>query len=176
MKSAGWKDIAELAGIAAIVASLIFVGLQMRQDQEIAITDTFASTIESVGTLASLIGENPEIWKNGLDGEELSFADELKFLAMVETVETHFFNLFLRFNRLEIADPATVARDYAYAIYIHPGLHKAYQESKKHNEAEADAWNTSAVNGPLVQSVDSLLDEIDKSAPSIPSNKDYIFW
>ena len=37
MKSTGWKDIAELFGIAAIVASLIFVGLQMKQFQEIAI-------------------------------------------------------------------------------------------------------------------------------------------
>ncbi len=32
-----WKDIAELIGIAAIVASLIFVGLQMQQSQEIAV-------------------------------------------------------------------------------------------------------------------------------------------
>ena len=31
-----WKQTAELVGIAAIVASLIFVGLEMRQDQNIA--------------------------------------------------------------------------------------------------------------------------------------------
>ena len=41
MKNTNWKDIAELLGIAAIVASLIFVGLQMRQDQEIAIAAHF---------------------------------------------------------------------------------------------------------------------------------------
>ena len=37
MPSRNWKDIAELIGIGAIVASLIFVGLQMQQSQEIAI-------------------------------------------------------------------------------------------------------------------------------------------
>ena len=37
LKSTNWKDIVELVGIAAIVASLIFVGLQMQQSQEIAI-------------------------------------------------------------------------------------------------------------------------------------------
>jgi len=37
MPSTNWKDIAELIGIGAIVASLIFVGLQMQQSQEIAI-------------------------------------------------------------------------------------------------------------------------------------------
>ena len=39
MRKADWKSIAELIGIAAIVASLLFVGLQMRQSQEIAIAE-----------------------------------------------------------------------------------------------------------------------------------------
>ena len=33
MKDTNWKDIAELIGIAAIVASLVFVGMQMQQDR-----------------------------------------------------------------------------------------------------------------------------------------------
>ena len=37
MKISDWKDTAELIGIAAIVASLIFVGLQMKQSQDIAV-------------------------------------------------------------------------------------------------------------------------------------------
>ncbi len=37
LKAANWKTIAELVGMATIVASLIFVGLQMKQAQEIAI-------------------------------------------------------------------------------------------------------------------------------------------
>jgi hypothetical protein len=37
LKAENWKTIAEFVGIAAIVASLIFVGLQMKQAQEIAI-------------------------------------------------------------------------------------------------------------------------------------------
>ena len=129
----------------------------MRQDQEIAITDTFASTIESVGILASLIGENPEIWKNGLDGEELSFADELKFLAMVETVETHFFNLFLRFNRLEIADPATVGARLCVCD-LHSsgpsqsvsGVKKAQRGGSRRLEYFGLQWTISAVGGLIV--------------------------
>ena len=37
LKFTNWKDIAELTGIVAIVASLLFVGLQLKQSQEIAI-------------------------------------------------------------------------------------------------------------------------------------------
>ena len=36
MKVIGWRPIAELVGIASIVASLIFVGLQLKQSQEVA--------------------------------------------------------------------------------------------------------------------------------------------
>lgn len=37
MTQTSWKDVAELTGIAAIVASLVFVGLEMRQSQDIAV-------------------------------------------------------------------------------------------------------------------------------------------
>jgi hypothetical protein len=37
MKTMNWKDVVEFIGITAIVASLIFVGLQMKQSQEIAV-------------------------------------------------------------------------------------------------------------------------------------------
>jgi len=41
LKAANWKTIAEFVGMAAIVASLIFVGLQMKQAQEIAIATQY---------------------------------------------------------------------------------------------------------------------------------------
>ncbi len=37
MNTTNWKGTAELIGFTAIVASLIFVGLQLKQSQEIAI-------------------------------------------------------------------------------------------------------------------------------------------
>jgi len=37
MPSRNWKDIAGMLGIGAIVASLIFVGLQLQQSREIAV-------------------------------------------------------------------------------------------------------------------------------------------
>lgn len=41
MKISDWKESAELVGITAIVASLVFVGLQLRQTQEIAIAGQY---------------------------------------------------------------------------------------------------------------------------------------
>ena len=41
MPERNWKDFAELVGMAAIVASLIFVGYQLKQDRDIAIAEAF---------------------------------------------------------------------------------------------------------------------------------------
>ena len=55
MKKKDWKDIAELIGIAAIVASLIFVGLQMKQTQEIALADAYQARADtSIGIFQSV--------------------------------------------------------------------------------------------------------------------------
>jgi len=48
VKETGWKDIAELIGIVAIVASLIFVGLQLKQSQEIAISSQYQARLDSI--------------------------------------------------------------------------------------------------------------------------------
>jgi len=59
MKKTDWKDTAELIGIAAIVASLVFVGMQMKQSQDIALSQASqARTAISIETLLSTT-ENP---------------------------------------------------------------------------------------------------------------------
>ena len=51
MTNTNWKDVAELVGIAAIVASLVFVGLQMRQDHVFARSELGAGSFESLAAL-----------------------------------------------------------------------------------------------------------------------------
>jgi len=41
MTNPTWKEIAEFVGIAAIVASLVFVGLELRQSRQIAVADIY---------------------------------------------------------------------------------------------------------------------------------------
>ena len=75
MNSTNWKDIAELVGIASIVASLVFVGMQMRQDQEIAIVETRGDATAAMIGMADSLKGNGEIWKIGLHGSPLTDAE-----------------------------------------------------------------------------------------------------
>ena len=56
MNRANWKDGAELIGIGAIVLSLIFVGFQLKQSQEIAIAAQYQARLDTqVGILAAYV-------------------------------------------------------------------------------------------------------------------------
>ncbi len=60
MKKKDWKDTAELIGIAAIVASLIFVGLELRQSQEIALSEAYQARASIEVANASAMASIPE--------------------------------------------------------------------------------------------------------------------
>ena len=74
MRATNWKDYAELVGIAAIVASLIFVGLEMRQTRSIALAATYQTRADSEMFLMSYI-QQPDIrrvWIKVTNDEVLS--------------------------------------------------------------------------------------------------------
>jgi hypothetical protein len=83
MKSNNWKDFAELIGIAAIVASLMFVGLQMRQAEVIAKSDMAASYLANRIEMHAAINEHPDIWVRGNKGEELEEGEAAIFSRQV---------------------------------------------------------------------------------------------
>ena len=171
-----WKDIAELSGIVAIVASLIFVGLQLQQEQEIAIVDTYGALAESTANLADLAERNAEIWRKGLDGEELSSADKIKFLTLASAVEIHLSNVHIRWRRIGPGNPDQVARNYAYALYIYPGLRQARAENTR-LLPDPDLPSGVFYSSLLMQrAVDSFLEDFDEAATPIPAQKSYVFW
>jgi hypothetical protein len=47
MKQIDWKVISELLGMAAIISSLVFVGMELRQSQQIAIAGQYQQRAES---------------------------------------------------------------------------------------------------------------------------------
>ena len=90
-KSFDWKSIAEFVGIAAIVASLIFVGLQLRQDRQLALAENAADFDDTMIEYANVIRENREVWLRGLDGAELSPQDQVIFESLGFAVWQKFF-------------------------------------------------------------------------------------
>ena len=75
MKKTDWKDIAELVGIAAIVCSLIFVGFQLQQSEQIGISDAVANRNERQNANREQIMAYSDVWHRACLGEPLEPAE-----------------------------------------------------------------------------------------------------
>ncbi len=122
MRSASWKDIAELAGIAAIVASLIFVGVQVQLDREIAVAEgNLANAANSIeGNNAFL--EHSDVWVRGNSGEQLDEDEAVVFRYLVKNtydVARMEMTRLLRLGNDEIAQ--MVAADFSAFLFRNAG-------------------------------------------------------
>ena len=109
MNSTNWKDIAEFVGISGIVASLVFVGMELRQSHQIAIEaeyqeratsviDQYSAQIQS-DTALSVVGQPLYVAVRSVD-----FPDEYRRLYEGYTVEQLGFQQINTLNALTAFD------------------------------------------------------------------------
>jgi hypothetical protein len=60
MAQQNWKDIAEIVGIVAIIASLLFVGLQLKQSQDIALAASYQARTTTLAEAFSARAANTQ--------------------------------------------------------------------------------------------------------------------
>ena len=95
------KRTVELIGIVALVASLLFVGLQLQQSQAITrfegITDGATRNI----AYRTLIADNADVWSRGCLAEDLTLEDQVIFAKLHSS---YIDNAYAQWNRLRQAD------------------------------------------------------------------------
>lgn len=90
MKFKEWNEIAELVGIVAIVASLVFVGLQMRQDHVFARSELGAGSFESLASLRQEMtgSEFAAVYSKMLEQpEQLTTTEQLQVNAYLDAAK-----------------------------------------------------------------------------------------
>ncbi len=126
MPNTRWKDIAELIGIAAIVASLLFVGLQMQQDRNLTQAQILSDQDDTQIEWARLLQENFELWVSGMDGEELGKLELARFEVLAGAYFSKRSYLYQRILRLPTINPDAAAAVTANVIETYPGLKSAW--------------------------------------------------
>jgi hypothetical protein len=176
MDSAKLNDWMQVIGFFALVASLIFVGLQIRQDQEIAIVEAVSHRFENAEALTNLVSENSVIWTRGLDGEELSTEDFVIFSAITKVVEEHYRQTYIRFQRIGPFLPVVAARDYAYVLYHRPTLRRLFEARSAFTRSRDNAFGLDQRDRQFASSVDTMLEDLDsRGAPTTVKNL-YVVW
>jgi hypothetical protein len=123
-----WKSLAELLSVVAIVASLLFVALQMRQAQDIAYSELDVSLLSIQAESANLIATNSEIWVEGNAGGELTTAESVIFNEIIVLLNNRWFIEHRHAARLGRADIAEgILHDWSVFLYQNPGARRVWQ-------------------------------------------------
>jgi len=128
MKPVNWRALAEVVGIAAIVASLIFVGLQLRQSQDIALSELGASLHASRIELDNAISGHADIWARGNAGDELDRADTVVYRRLIHSTHWSYWQIWRQNFRFGQTTPNAIAvADFASFLYRNPGARQAWK-------------------------------------------------
>lgn len=157
MKGINWKSTVELVGAIAIVASLVFIGIELRQSQEIAKTEISMAALAAGVEINNYIGENADIWTRGSAGEDLSDTDQIVFDKMVGNLESFAFWSHTSFSRLDgglrAEDPI---HNFAFQLHTNPGAMSSYRTRRE------SMRRYSVLRSAPLQS-ESFLEKIDES-------------
>jgi hypothetical protein len=93
-------DIGEFIGAIAVVASLIYLGFQIRQNTKAVRRTAHISTVEAFNHLSTLIAQDPEVARisrtGALDIAELNDDERLRFERLMSILVTNLENLFFQ--------------------------------------------------------------------------------
>jgi len=127
MKKASWKDAVEIIGITAIVASLLFVGLQLKQEREIAIVELDMGALAGWSDAANLIATNSDLWVKGNAGEKLNAAEAATYFEIISLINTRKFGEYRANMELGRVDDARIIRqDWSGFLHQNPGARQVW--------------------------------------------------
>ena len=121
-----WRDIAEAIGVTAIVASLVFVGMQLRQDVRNATSDAVGDALEAQIEVAQLISSHSALIEKANLGEPISYAEELVLREIARVLFAQV--LFQIWQFAEIGDNYSSSPEQYLAAYLfqNPGMRVAF--------------------------------------------------
>ena len=117
----------ELAGIAAIVASLYFVAVQLKVSQDIAQSEVAAAHNAALVELNNGINDHAGIWAKGNAGRDLDETELVIFRGLLEGIEEYHRLEWRHEIRFDQGDSLTSETE-GFAIFLHnnPGARKIW--------------------------------------------------
>lgn len=170
------KDMAEAIGLVAIVASLVFVGLQLRQTQDIGLAEGYSMAISNWTEVASEITENVDIWRRGVAGQDLDENEATIFANLVTQVNHTSILGFLHSQQVAGMDQAKLfAQDFAGFLYRNPGARSIWERQEENLATFRKLLDSDYQDHPWTRTVRDYLAELDRQAPDIEDGI-YVDW
>jgi hypothetical protein len=129
MDRATLKNVAELVGIIAVLATLILIWAQLRQTQVIAVAELNVSLVQARVDMSGLMTEHSDVWLRGSVGDSLTAVERVTFEEIAATLDTRWFVEHRQMLRLgEVEQAEALLNDYSAYLHERPGLRQAWLE------------------------------------------------
>jgi len=165
MQSASLKEIVEIIGIAAIVGSLIYVGFQLEQSEQIGISDAVANRNERRNALRTQIIENAEVWHKACAGESLEPDERHVAAAIYDTYSVNLVSSWIT-SRGGLINSDLLQRQIIYGaamqLWAFPGLEKLEQARTSIEELRG-ITDRGGTTSALFQRINNRLAELNES-------------
>jgi hypothetical protein len=112
-------DWLQIIGIAAVVASLVFVGLQLKQSDEVALAGVFESAAARGVEQRALIAAHADTWHKACLGEQLSEPEKLIAGSIFFNYAQNSFNSWARYQETGLGGGGSQFYVDSYAANIH---------------------------------------------------------
>ena len=125
------QTITVLANVG-VIAGIVFLGIEMRQSQRIALSDMYINTVANQIETHNAIADNSEIWSKGNAGEELTPAEFAIFSGQVRTINDMAWYAIQVDLQMGLDEAASI--DVAeFALYLHknPGAFKVWLDREE---------------------------------------------
>ena len=153
------NDWLQVAGLFGVLGGLIFVGLQVRQERQVAQTETIYQANDTRMYWAELITSNSDVWVKGLAGETLSRTEEAEFNAMAVAWELTQYSSWYSNVLLSQQPPERFAKGAALELYTYPGL-LAFWRRLVERDIQIDP---TAATDPWFSSVNAEIDRLEEN-------------
>ena len=165
-----WKAIAESIAMMAIVLSLVFVGLQLKQSQVIARNEIDGLFLENRIEAVGQINDHVNVWVRGLAAEKLSVDDAAVFENLLINInDITFFTALNHFNLGSNEDARINIDDFAIFLHRNPGARRVW-EARESRLAEGreviqfgNTVDSTKFTFPYVEWVMQALENLDQT-------------
>ena len=124
-----FNEAAELVGIVAVVASLVFVGLQLKQASDIAQNEVSLGIYTASIEINNNISEHADVWIRGSRGDELNETEAFIFSGLMQNLNNQaFFGRSMRDQLGENQRPPAEVHNFARMLHENPGARKAWMD------------------------------------------------
>lgn len=126
------NDWLQVLGLFGVLGGLVFVGLQLRLDRQVALVESANTATSNYQSWAELINNNADVWVKGLAGDRLTAEEWARFDTLAAAREMSYFNDWSRSQQgVSGQSPERFAFELAREIHANPGFLRWWQEDRR---------------------------------------------